>query len=321
MISANWCRHILLAVALSSAASARAAEQQVRMTDGSQLTLHAVLRFNRREHRGQSRAEATDALVIWTRREHIPPGGSVFTIASLLDRSGREYPLTHTGGVFQGPSPTEWPDQWMLRPPPAGEGPWRLRIRLREEKAGDCPAEFPLQELSQGGRSQFVGRTLDEWMAAAVDYFDPDAIWTLLDLGARAHVRGDYGFTPLMVAAFSADRPLVQALLDRGVALDSRNAAGATALFYALYFHGGARSLEIASLLLSRGADPNLGSASLGYPLGWGIGRGNTRLVQELLARGARPGKLAIAMAREKDNPEVVRILEQAVAARGATTR
>lgn len=290
-------------------------EESVRMSDGSRLTLDAVLRVPKRDparHPLPPWSEAKESHVVWTHRAGIPPGGSTNTRATVIDHLGMKYRLRYTGGLFQGPQPAEWSNSWLLTPaPPLGE-PLRLRFELESPSPRDLPVELRVPNSPESASHQLDARNLDAWLAFAVSRDDPDLVRAFLERGAQPNVRGDYGFTPLMVAAFHRDLPLVQSLLDRGSGLDVKNNAGATALFYAI-FGAGRVGTEIAEFLLSHGADPNLGGAAIATPIDWAAQYGEADVVRALLARGARPRASALHSAIDHEHPEVAMLLQKAM--------
>jgi hypothetical protein len=257
----------------------RADGSQRRMSDGSVLTLVGAFlgtRDLRQLRRGTARGEA---LTVWTTRTGIVPEGSVFTSIVALDAYGRAHKLAYEGGIFQGPPPEEWKEEWVLPDPPPLGRPLRLRFAFEGQDAREGLVEFTLPYDEAWRARQFDAHTPDKWMAEAVDRICTDTMATMLDRGARVHVRGRHGWTPLMTAAFAGDTALVRRLLDGGAARDSRNDSGATALFYAVVW----KRVDVVELLLSRGADPNLNAAGR-LPLEWAS---EPRIIRALRARGA----------------------------------
>jgi ankyrin repeat protein len=93
----------------------------------------------------------------------------------------------------------------------------------------------------------------------------------------------DGGFTPLLFAARSGDAASADLLLGAGAKLDEPAPTGASPLVIAA--HSG--NHDVAMLFLERGADPN--AAGAGYtPLHAAVLRGDARLVESLIARGAK---------------------------------
>ena len=77
-------------------------------------------------------------------------------------------------------------------------------------------------------------------------------------MAARPELRdktvGEYGFTPLMMAAYYGHPEAVEVLADGGALLDLQDGAGRTALWYAAY----SNHLAIVKLLVGRGADQTI---------------------------------------------------------------
>jgi ankyrin repeat protein len=93
----------------------------------------------------------------------------------------------------------------------------------------------------------------------------------------------DGGFTPLLFAARSGDATTADLLLGGGSKLDEPAPSGASPLVIAA--HSG--NHDVAMLFLERGADPN--AAGAGYTaLHAAVLRGDVRLVETLIARGAK---------------------------------
>ena len=87
-----------------------------------------------------------------------------------------------------------------------------------------------------------------------------DIVHALLALHADVHKSDRRGLTPLMIASASGSRGVVEALLDRGGAIDAVDDLRCSALFHAT-------SRDVAQLLLTRGADMNLVSKYRGSAL------------------------------------------------------
>lgn len=93
----------------------------------------------------------------------------------------------------------------------------------------------------------------------------------------------DGGFTPLLFAARSGNAATAGLLLGAGSKLDEPAPSGASPLVIAA--HSG--NHDVAMLFLERGADPN--AAGAGYTaLHAAVLRGDVRLVETLIARGAK---------------------------------
>lgn len=155
-------------------------------------------------------------------------------------------------------------------------------------------------------RESLRGQTALMW---AADQQHADVVKALVEAGADLHARsatwrqlentagnanptGDFemehgGSTPLLFAARQGHVDSARTLLDAGAKVNDTAASGASALVIAV--HGDHASL--ATLLLSRGADPN--AAGAGYSaLHAAVLRGNLELVKTLLDNGANPNAL-----------------------------
>src|SRR5713101_414966 len=98
------------------------------------------------------------------------------------------------------------------------------------------------------------------------------------------NARGPEGSTPFMYAVLYTGVQTLEQLLKRGVDVNKRNDANATALMWA------ATDLEKIRLLVAQGADVNARSTAMRTPLMIAARRpGNTAAVKLLLQRGANP--------------------------------
>jgi ankyrin repeat protein len=169
-----------------------------------------------------------------------------------------------------------------------------------------------------------VSADLDGGLWQAVERQDADAVKKLLAQGAKVDCRNAVGRTPLILAAeagnleitrvlvdsgadvngrsqtptgstvlsFAVEKgnlKLVEFLLERGAKIDGQGNNGVTPLYYAVAND----KLEAARFLLERGADPNKlalrnNLGNLLTPLMAAVIKGNTNMVELLLARGAR---------------------------------
>jgi ankyrin repeat protein len=121
------------------------------------------------------------------------------------------------------------------------------------------------------------------------------------------------GFFPLGLAAFFGHRPIVEFLLKNGAEVNAaaRNAQKVMAL------HGAVarRDVEIAKMLLERGAEANAKQQRGFVPLHDAAANGNLALVQLLVKHGAHvdakahDGKTPGDMAMERGYKEVAQLL------------
>jgi uncharacterized protein len=127
------------------------------------------------------------------------------------------------------------------------------------------------------------------------------------------------GWTPLHLASFFGYPEVVQLLLGAGAPLEarSRNTLANTALNAA----AAANRIEVARLLLERGADPNSRQHNAISPLHSAAFNGNLDMVKLLLEHHADPGAIteenrtAAGMAEEKGHEEIATLLRQKLAA------
>jgi tankyrase len=111
----------------------------------------------------------------------------------------------------------------------------------------------------------------------------------LLDRDASAKTVDAGGQTPLHWAAFNGCTRVIPPLLQRGAALEAKNAAGATPLSIAAE-RGHA---EAVKLLISKGANTNTPGAEGLTPLHRAIVQGHLNVVSALLASGAEVNTVA----------------------------
>mmetsp|Transcript_26915 Transcript_26915/g.75833 ORF Transcript_26915/g.75833 Transcript_26915/m.75833 type:complete len:390 (+) Transcript_26915:447-1616(+) len=122
------------------------------------------------------------------------------------------------------------------------------------------------------------------------------------------------GRTALSLAAATARRDALEALVQAGCALDACSAIGATALNYAAA-NGDA---SIVDVLIKAGASVDASTSQNGSPLLWAVSTAQEQSVKALLAAGAdanavnSKGASALAMAAGSGKVEIVKALLQA---------
>ena len=85
----------------------------------------------------------------------------------------------------------------------------------------------------------------------------PQNVQDALDKGASVKAIDSVGRTPLMMAAeYNPDPAVVRALLTAGADINAQDTCGGNCLFYAT-----GKPLDVVTMLLSFGADPNAGSS------------------------------------------------------------
>ena len=150
---------------------------------------------------------------------------------------------------------------------------------------------------------------LDLFEASSLGKIDRVRVILARDPGA-IDLHSTDGYAPLHLAAFFGQRAVMELLLDRGARVDavSTNAMKLRALHSA----AAADSLEAVTLLLARGADPNMHQHGGFTALMAAASNGNLAMVSVLLDKGADPslaasdGTRAVDLARTKGHAEVV---------------
>jgi ankyrin repeat protein len=120
-----------------------------------------------------------------------------------------------------------------------------------------------------------------------------DVVEFLLNSGIHVETKGRWDMPPLHSAASTLTgdpRPIVNLLLQRGAAINSRGFHGHTVLHEVAYFN----RPEMADILLANGADPNLKDGEGKTPLDLAnlAGREERARVINLLIKHGAPGKL-----------------------------
>jgi ankyrin repeat protein len=136
-----------------------------------------------------------------------------------------------------------------------------------------------------------------------------EALNILIREGADVNAKTIENVTPLQMACHKLDKEIVEILLNSGAVVNMRSSTGETPLFDALIgytqrdnslplikYRVNLSSLKtIVSMLLERGADPNITDKDGTYPLDLALEIRDTELIQLLVRHGARGKHLAPA--------------------------
>ena len=151
---------------------------------------------------------------------------------------------------------------------------------------------------------------------AANGYRQVELVKRLLDSGADVNaIDGRKGYaqmSALQYAAAGGNKDVVRLLLDHGATVDQADYTGYTALFLA-----STKYTAIVSMLLEKGANPNLASVTYRRtPLHQAVLSQDQALIKLLLQYGARidaknsDGESPLDLARKLKNARIVELLE-----------
>ena len=180
----------------------------------------------------------------------------------------------------------EWPDALSgdVAPAPADPVATQLMASLR---AGDAVGFRRTLSTMPVAATRNGSDGITPLMYAAL-YSTVDEVRALLDAGANPNAKNDAGATALLWAVDDAAK--TRLLIERGADVNARSLDGRTPLMVAA---GRAGASEVLTLLLDKGADPNLDLDDL-TALGEAAYAGDVAAMQLLMARGADPKKGAI---------------------------
>ena len=139
--------------------------------------------------------------------------------------------------------------------------------------------------LEHGASLEIKDHAQDHPLTHAVAVAEREVIETLLDHGANIELPGQMSYTPLMIAVMRRDSSVVNLLLDRGANIDhvSEHVNLASALHVCAYYG----FVQMATLLLDRGANANLSNSKGLTPLAIATQRPRFEIWSLLLNRGA----------------------------------
>ena len=156
-------------------------------------------------------------------------------------------------------------------------------------------------------------------LIAGVKSGDIDAVRQNILSGADVNARDAEEQTPLMVAAYLGNLPMVKLLIESGAAVNYSNELGWTALMKAVHnAELNCGFADVVQTLIDNGADIE---APIGFgvrPLMMAAGYGETAVVEVLLAAGAdvlarnEGGFTALMMVKQKHYVDVINLLHEA---------
>ena len=132
--------------------------------------------------------------------------------------------------------------------------------------------------------------------------------------GSSVDPRGSNMISPLHSAAYFGNTEMVRVLLDYGIDVNTRDDKSWTPLFYALDGYSNDRAI-VVRLLLDRGADPNMWTATGTNPLFDASRYGRVEMARLLIEHGASvetrdsDGETALEIATKMRHDEIVKLL------------
>ena len=135
----------------------------------------------------------------------------------------------------------------------------------------------------------------------------------LLQCGADINSTDNFRKTPLHNAVVAGNYELVKLLLNKMAYVNSQNCSNNTPLYNAVL-----KNIDICSILLKHGADPNIASDDNENPLSRAVGCGSTEIFTLLLQHGgdiisneSLDGKRVIDLAETFNNKSVYNLCSQ----------
>jgi len=202
-----------------------------------------------------------------------------------------------------------------------GHTPLATAVVAKQGEAARCL-------LKRGAKTELADRSAFTPLLLAVLQGEPTMVRLLLEGGALAEVRAPgHNLTPLVAAAanldpFKADKSLtiIRALLDAKADINFQASDGRTALLAAAASSDQGQGLATATLLLDRGANPDVANTKGETPLMLAAGSGNEKMVKLLLRKEAKvdlksgAGETAMSFAQRSGKTSIAALLT----ARGA---
>ncbi|MDL1948768.1 hypothetical protein FBQ97_03020 [Acidobacteria bacterium ACD] len=172
--------------------------------------------------------------------------------------------------------------------------------------------------LVPAGAAAADDRPASTRFAVAIERGDVEAITALLDEGNKPDTHIDYGenwITPLMKAAWDGEKEIAEVLLAAGADVNAQAPGwGETALGQAV----SRDHVEIARLLIDKGAKLESRNKQGFTPLKYAVAAGSEPVARALVAGGAKvdkpgtkynKGETALHMAITQGKPEMVKVL------------
>jgi ankyrin repeat protein len=135
------------------------------------------------------------------------------------------------------------------------------------------------------------------------------------NVNANMNTTNQSGITPLMVTAMTPDGAIeiAKLLLERGARVNAKDWLGWTPVMHASYYG----RIDLVKLLLKKGADVNATSNTGWTPLMYAAYKGQVEIGKLLIERGADPntktrkGETAVSIAEARDESDFVELLKQ----------
>lgn len=177
--------------------------------------------------------------------------------------------------------------------------------------------------LKRGAKTELADKSAFTPLMLAVIKAEPDMVRTLVEGRALTEFRAPgHNHTPLVAAAANLDpfnhgkcMTIIKILLDAKADINFQASDGRTALMAAAASSNQGQGLATATLLLDRGANPDVANTKGESPLMLAAGNGNEKIVRLLLKKEAKvdlktgAGETAMSFAQRSGNASIVSLL------------
>ena len=134
-----------------------------------------------------------------------------------------------------------------------------------------------------------IASPVDDQLFKALYRRDEAAAKMLIENGANINVIGNYGWTPLMVAASKGLYETSRLLIEQGADINARNTGGVTPLMWAVNMEEEwPDSVKLVRLLIASGADVNAKTKAGKTALSWAKKYNQKEMIQILQDAGAK---------------------------------